>query len=78
MRRQLSTVLGRLAAGKRENGQNGRKLHLGRTLLLGIGGATAGGLLWQYHQTGDILLKVRSQPSLETNLVIRWQLDSEI
>ena len=59
MRRQLSTVLGRLAAGKRENGQNGRKLHLGRTLLLGIGGATAGGFLWQYHQTGDILLKVR-------------------
>jgi len=57
MRRQLSTVLGRLAAGKRENGQNGRKLHLGRTLFLGIGGATAGGLLWQYHQTGDILLK---------------------
>ena len=73
MRRQLSTTLGRLVAGKRETGQSARKPHLGRSLLLGIGGATAGGLLWRYGEagwgeTGDIFLKVRIQPSLETKL----------
>jgi len=61
MRRQLSSTLGRLLARKRQ-GMSARKLHLGRSLLLGIGGATAGGLLWQYHltgwgQTGSIFLK---------------------
>ena len=43
-----------------------RKIQLGNSLLLGIGGATTGGLLWQYHergsgQIGDIFLQVGKQ-----------------
>ena len=69
MRRQLSSTLGRLVARKWQSLSAG-KLYLGRSLLFGIGGATAGGLLWQYHQkgwgqTGNIFLKVRIQSSLE-------------
>ena len=60
--RPFSSTLARLISRKRE----GRKIQLGNSLLLGIGGATVGGLLWQYHergsgQIGDIFLQVGKQ-----------------
>ena len=75
MRRQLSSTLGRLVARKRQS-PSARKVHLGRSLLLGIGGAIAGGLLWQYHQkglgqTGNIFLKVRIEKRVKCHRCLK-------
>merc|ERR1712130_193246 len=59
MRWLLSSTFGRKFGGRK----SARKHHLGRFLLLGVGGATIGGLLWQYDQNrsggqkGSIFLK---------------------
>ena len=70
--RPFSSTLARLLARKRE----GRKIQLGNSLLLGIGGATTGGLLWQYHergsgQIGDIFLQVGQQAT--SQLILKYQ-----
>ena len=65
MKSPLSSIFSRLIGGKRQQSfQRARKSQVGNILVWGIGGATAGGILWQcqdkdWKQVGDLLLQVQ-------------------
>ena len=65
MKSPLPSIFSRLIGGKRQQSfQRARKSQVGNLLVWGIGGATAGGILWQcqdkdWKQVGDLLLQVQ-------------------